>query len=168
LSEKFPVIVAPLKLVRLSVDSTAARIEFQKTYMQTPHLYMLENTDILSWPRSAEPKYLGISKESRWLTGWVYLDVLAKKYPKDKFLERCLDPKLRFEDKTYKVSEEKFLVGSILHPKIEKEETFFRQEIAMITKVEGRDAIFVRVVTPAKIKYSWWGGWHRGAYVAPV
>ena len=76
-------------------------------YEQTPHQYVVDSADILpSADSREEPKYIGESRKTRWLIGWVLLNVLAKKYPEDEFIKRCLDPNQRREEGTYVIEEE--------------------------------------------------------------
>jgi len=173
MSERFPVTVAPLKIASFSCRDIKERgrigFEMRSTYVQTPHLCVMDNTEILSTPRSEEPGYLGESKKTRWLKGWVYLDVLAEKYSEDEFLKRCLDPKLRFEEDSKQLFEKEIHKGGALIPRMEKSKTFLRQEIAVFTRVEGSEATLVRIVTPARIKYLWKGFFkHAEPYIAPV
>ena len=141
--------MAPLKEVYSSfrgISTWQIGFESQTVYKLTPQRYEVDNTDIYN------PHYIGESKKTRWLAGNVYLDVLAKKYPEDEFLRRCLDPKLRFED-----SEKVFEFGEtkgILTPKTEMQRArFLKQKIAIFYMGEdGREQILVRILTPAKIK----------------
>ncbi len=161
MGEKIPVTIAPLKIVSSFIRQTGVigglGLASGTTYVQTPHLYVVDSTDILSSP---EPSYIGESKKTMWLTGWVCLDVLSEKYPEDQFIQRCLDPKLRFEE------------GSKAIFELEGEKTILRQKIAEFMPVRvGHEAIHVRIVTPAKIKYRW-KGWRARPrfepYIAPV
>jgi len=156
MGEKFPVTVAPLKEVHSSFQHIQTWVighELKTTYVQTPHVYVVDSTDILpgSPNQGLVPHYIGESKENRWLVGWVCLDVLSEKYPEDEFIQRCLDPKLRFED-SHKLFEWGETTG---FPARTKKETFsLRQEIAVFWGLErGGEAILVRILTPAKIKY---------------
>lgn len=148
ISEVFTVTVTPLKEVYSSfkfVHTWVVGTESKAIYQMTPHRYEVDSTDII-WP-----KYVGEDKKTRWLTGYVCLDVLAKKYPENKFIQRCLDPKLRFEDSD-KIAEFGSTTG-ILPPKTEMQRMIQRQTIAKFLNYEkDREVILVRILTPAKIK----------------
>lgn len=151
MSETFPVTVAPLKNVGMYDRDIRefGRIgwEVQFRYVQTPHLYVVDSTDIIMEPW-AIPSYIGEPK-NRWLTGYVYLDILAKKYPEDEFLKRCQDPKRIFEEgETHRVETEyhKGLFSK------EKKEYLSPQTIADLHHMGDREAVKVRIVAPEKIK----------------
>ena len=148
ISERFTVTVAPLKEAYSSfkfVHTWVVGTESKEVYQMTPHRYEIDNTDVL-WP-----KYVGEDKKTRWLTEYVCLDTLAKKYPEDAFIKRCLDEKLRYED-----SEKAEDFGSetgLLPPKTEMQRFLKRQEIVkfITNPIDGRKSILTRILTPAKI-----------------
>lgn len=156
MSEKFPITVVPLKEVYAAYREVPFRgggLETVHKYEQTPHQYVIDNTDILpSTDRREAPKYIGESTKTRWLIGWVLLNVLAKEYPEDEFIKRCLDPNQRYEDGRYVVETEE--AKGLIIPRMEKKETIARQEIVCFGDyTPGHEQILVRIVTPAKIKY---------------
>jgi len=122
--EKFPVEVVPLKLVSASSqDITAFNIlkvgwEMRSTYVETPHRYMVDSTEVLN------PSYMGASKQTRWVTGWVHLKALIDKYTQDPFLQQYLQLGVRSTP----------------------------QQVVCHMEVENEGAVMVRVVTPVKIK----------------
>jgi hypothetical protein len=123
--EKFPVEVVPLKFVSVSSqDITAFGFlktgwTMQSTYAETPHRYMVDSIDVLL------PKYMGESKQTRWVTGWVHSKTLINKYPEDPFIQQCSQLDAGGDP---------------------------REKIACLIEIEGEKAIIVRVVTPVKIK----------------
>jgi hypothetical protein len=123
--KKFPVEVVPLKFVDVSVqDMTAFGLlktgwTMQSTYAETTHRYMVDSTDVLL------PKYMGESKQTRWVTGWVHSKTLINKYPEDPFIQQCSQLDAGGDQ---------------------------RHKIACLTEVEDEKAIMVRVATPVKIK----------------
>jgi len=123
MAEKFPVKVVPIKLVSVSEeDITAFRVmnigwQIRSTYVETPHQYVVDSADVLI------PSFMGDSKKTRWVTGWVHLKVLSNKYPEDEFLQQCVSRELRAD-----------------------------HSLASFMEVEGEDAVNVRVVTPVKIR----------------
>lgn len=151
MSETFPVTVALLKRVGISerdvrgVGGVGCEVQF--SYVQTPNLFVVDSTDIIMEPW-AIPSYKGESK-NRWLTGYVYLDVLAKKYPEDEFLKRCQDPKRIFEEGETHRYETDYYKG--LFSK-EKKEYVSQQTIADLLTMGDRKAVNVRIVAREKIK----------------
>lgn len=155
-SEKFPVTIAPLRLVGSSIQSRGATgLEWGSQYLLLPNLYIVDSTDILLEPDWVKPKYIGPeSKELRWLTGWVYFDVLAEKYSQDPLIQQCIDPKLQREQLgTYE-----FKADGI---------TKWKPPISIVerTMVNKRSAVHVRILTPIVVKYRR-KGWHFEPYVA--
>ena len=160
MSESFPVTVAPLKNMGMSerdirgVSGVGWQIQFH--YVQTPYLYGVDSSDIIMEPW-AIPSYIGESK-NRWLTGYVYLDVLAKKYPEDEFIKRCQDPKRIFEEEETHRNETEYYKG--LFSK-EKKERVSRQMIADLFTRGDCVTVKVRIVAPEKIKIKYH---HKGLF----
>jgi hypothetical protein len=143
MSESFLVTVVPLKYVGTIVQSAPFGYvgwQSQSRYVQTPHLYEVNSLDIITEPWLA-PRYIGDSRD-RWLTGYVYLDVLAERYPQDEFLKRCQDPKLMYEE------------GETVSYRDEKagKEIASRQTIASLSERGGRTSVYVRMVRPPDIR----------------
>lgn len=154
MGEKFPITVVPLKAVYTAYRELpfSRGLQMEHKYEQTPHQYVIDNTDILPSTNSREaPKYIGESRKDMWLIGWVLLNVLAKKYPEDEFIKRCLDPNRRHEEGASVIETEEDR-GFII-PRMEKKQILGRQEIVCFGDyTPGREQILVRIVTPAKIK----------------
>jgi hypothetical protein len=129
-------------------------LEWGSKYLQLPNLYAVDSTDILLEPDWAKPTYMGESKMLRWVTGWVYFDVLAEKYSKDPFIQQCIDPRLQREE----LGNCEFKADGITKWKAP-------QNIVDRTMINKRLAVHVRILTPIVVKYRR-KGWHFEPYVA--
>lgn len=142
----------------MSFQTRGRGLESRSEYLQTPHLYVVDSTDILLEPDWAKPSYIGESKKQKWLTGWVYFDILAEKYCEDPFIQQCLDPKLRRERL------DKFEVKMDGDAMKRWEMT---QTIVNFMMINRRKAVHVRIITPIIVKYRR-KGWHFEPYVASL
>ena len=142
----------------MSLKTRGRGLESRSKYLQLPHLYVVDSTDILLEPDWAKPSYMGESKTQKWLTGWVYFDVLAEKYSEDSFIQQCLDPKSRRERfGRFKVTADGDAIKRWERP----------QAIVEFMPITGRKAIHVRIITPIIVKYRR-KGWHFEPYVASL
>jgi hypothetical protein len=124
--KNFPVEVVPLILIKVTEkDTTAFGVlrtgwALESTYEEQPHRYTVDSADVLL------PIYMGESKKTRWVSGWVQSKTLLSRYPEDPFLQQCSKVDIRREP---------------------------IPRLATMMEIESEKVIKVRVVTPVRIRY---------------